>query len=77
VNMEMEPLPDFLTVDEAAAILRISRANAYQLVGLGFATDGREGIRALRVGRQIRVPLRELEVLNGGPLTPRRASKST
>ncbi len=75
--MEMERLPDFLTVEEAAAILRIGRTKAYQLVNLGFATGGREGLPARRIGRQVRIPLRELEAMNGGPLTPRRSSSAT
>jgi excisionase family DNA binding protein len=74
VNMDMERLPDFLTVEEAAAILRIGRTKAYQLVNLGFATGGREGLPAQRIGRQVRIPLRELEALNGGPLRLRRSS---
>lgn len=74
VNIDMERLPDFLTVEEAAAILRIGRTKAYQLVNLGFATEGREGLPARRVGRQVRIPLRALEAMNGGPLGPRGSS---
>ena len=76
VNIDMERLPDFLTVEEAAAILRIGRTKAYQLVNLGFATEGREGLPARRV-RQVRIPLRALEAMNGGPLSPRRSPSPT
>ena len=62
--------PDFLTVEQAAAILRIGRTTAYALVGRYFETDGREGIPARRVGHQVRVPRALLERWHGGPLTP-------
>ena len=54
MNIDMERLPDFLTVEEAASILRIGRTKAYQLVNLGFATDGREVSRHVAlVGRSV------------------------
>jgi excisionase family DNA binding protein len=61
-------IPDLLTVSEAARILRISRTTAYRLVRLYLATGGREGIPAVRVGGQLRVPRVELEKLIGGPV---------
>ena len=62
--------PDFLTVEQAAEILRIGRTAAYALVGRYFATDGREGMPAIRIGKQLRVPRAALERWLGGPLTP-------
>ena len=62
--------PDFLTVEQAAEILRIGRTAAYALVGRYFATDGEEGMPAIRVGKQLRVPRTALERWLGGPLTP-------
>ena len=62
--------PDFLTIEQAAAILRIGRTAAYALVHRYFATDGAEGVPAIRVGYQLRVPRAALERWHGGPLTP-------
>jgi excisionase family DNA binding protein len=52
----MPDLPDVLTVEEAAAALRIGRTAAYQLARRYLATDGAEGMPARRVGRQLRIP---------------------
>jgi excisionase family DNA binding protein len=46
----------FLTVQEAAVRLRISRTAAYMLARRWLDTAGREGIPAVRIGRSIRVP---------------------
>ena len=61
-------LPDLLTVPEAAQILRVSRTTAYDLAERFLASDGREGLPVIRVGRLLRVPLVRLEQLIGGPL---------
>jgi hypothetical protein len=62
-------LPDFLTVVEAARLLRIGRTSAYVLAQRWLYTDGREGLPVVRVGRQLRVPRRALEGLACGELT--------
>jgi hypothetical protein len=62
--------PDFLTVVEAARLLRIGRTSAYLLAQQWLYSDGREGLPVVRVGRQLRVPRRGLERLAGGELTP-------
>ncbi|MFW6034205.1 MAG: helix-turn-helix domain-containing protein [bacterium] len=62
-------LPDFLTVTEAARLLRIGRTSAYLLAQQWCDTGGREGLPVVRVGRQLRVPRHELERLAGGVLT--------
>jgi hypothetical protein len=62
-------LPDFLTVVEAARLLRIGRTSAYLLAQQWLYSDGREGLPVVRVGRQLRVPRRALERLAGGELT--------
>jgi excisionase family DNA binding protein len=64
-----EPLPDFLTVEEAAAILRIGRTVGYALTRQWRATDGEAGIPVVSFGRQLRVPRSALEAIAGGPLS--------
>lgn len=64
-----EESPDFLTVDELAAVLRVSRNRAYELVRLGVATDGRDGIAAQRVDKQFRISRYVIEERLGGPIT--------
>lgn len=54
--MALEDLPDFLTVEEAARILRVGRSRAYELTKLWRLTGGREGIPVVQLGRQLRVP---------------------
>jgi excisionase family DNA binding protein len=62
--------PDFLTVEQAAVILRIGRTVAYALARRYLATGGAEGLPVIRVGHQLRVPRAQLEQWHGGPLTP-------
>jgi excisionase family DNA binding protein len=47
--MNADDLPDVLTIDETARLLRISR-------GLAFAAARRGDIPAVRVGRRLLVP---------------------
>jgi excisionase family DNA binding protein len=61
--------PDLLTVEEAARVLRIGRTNAYQLARRSLATDGAEGMPAVRLGHLLRVPRCLLEELVGGPIS--------
>ena len=61
--------PDYLTVDEVAAIKRISRGRAYALVRLGVATNGKDGIPAERVDKQFRISKYVIEEQLGGPIT--------
>ena len=71
----MQELPDFLTVEEAAAILRIGRTAAYEQARRYEDTDGQDGIPVIRVGRLMRVPRHALERWNGGPLSPPRQTR--
>jgi excisionase family DNA binding protein len=65
----MKELPDFLTVEEAAEILRIGRTAAYEQTRRYEETGGEAGIPVIRVGRLMRVPRMALERWLGGPLT--------
>ena len=61
--------PDFLTVEEAGAVLRFSRGKAYELAREFIATGGASGMPVIRLGRQLRVPRAMLEQWIGGPIT--------
>lgn len=56
---------DVLTIDEAAAILRISRNAAYAAAREWRATGGKTGIPCIEIGRTLRVPRTELDRLLG------------
>lgn len=53
---ETETSTEVLTIDEAAAILRISRNAAYTLARQWRTTGGRIGLPCLELGRSLRVP---------------------
>ena len=61
--------PDFLTVEEAARVLRVGRTAAYALARAWRETDGREGLPVVEFGRLLRVPRAALETISGGPIT--------
>ena len=73
--------PDFLTIEEARAVLGIGRTMAYREAAIYIATDGAEGaIPAIELkSKVLRVPRVALEELLGGPLTwpPRQSSNAT
>lgn len=60
--------PDLFTVAEAAAVLRIGRTTAYELVRRDFDSGGGEGLAVVRIGGQFRVPRSALERIVGGPV---------
>jgi len=62
-------VPDLLTIEEAALVLRIGRTVAYEQARLWRATGGRIGIPNIEVGRQYRVPRAALETMIGRPVT--------
>jgi excisionase family DNA binding protein len=66
-----ELMPDFLTVGEAAKVLRIGRTAAYGLTQQWRATSGAAGLPVVRFGRQLRVPRAALEAFAGGPISTR------
>ena len=61
--------PDFLTLDEAAAVLRVGRSTAYREANAFERSGGRTGIPVIRYGKQFRVPRYRLEAQIGGPVT--------
>ena len=61
--------PDFLTVEEAGAVLRLSRGKAYELAREFLATGGASGMPVIRLGRQLRVPRALFERWIGDPIT--------
>ena len=58
--MATAEVPNFLTVEEAGRVLRISRTAAYQQVNRWLDT-GSEGLPAERVGGSLRVPRNRFE----------------
>jgi hypothetical protein len=64
--------PEVLTVEEAAALLRISRNAAYAAARLWRSSGGREGLPCIELGRTLRVPRAALErLLAAGAHAPR------
>ena len=55
-SASLEDLPEVLTVEEAAKILRIGRGAAYDLARRWRVTNGREGLPVISFGRSLRVP---------------------
>lgn len=49
----LDALPLMLTIDDAAAVLRISRTTAYKLVQLHRTTGGRAGLPHVRLGSRL------------------------
>jgi excisionase family DNA binding protein len=66
----------FLTVQEAAVRLRISRTAAYMLTRRWLETAGQEGIPAVRIGRSIRVPASAFDEWTRGRPFPSREPAS-
>ena len=61
--------PDFLTLDETAAVLRVGRSTAYREANAFETSGGKTGIPVIRCGKLFRVPRRQLEEQIGGPIT--------
>lgn len=56
----LHDLPPFLTIEEAARLLRIGRTTAYLQARIYRETGGREGLPNLSLGRRKLVPLQNL-----------------
>jgi hypothetical protein len=75
----LRELPEVLTVEEAAAILRIGRGAAYVLARLYRESGGAEGLPVVSLGRSLRVPRAALESLlslNGLPVRDERNDRA-
>ncbi|KAA0234617.1 MAG: hypothetical protein JJLCMIEE_03089 [Acidimicrobiales bacterium] len=62
---DIDTSTEVLTIDEAAAILRISRNAAYTAARQWRATGGKTGLPCIEIGRTLRVPRTELDRLLG------------
>ena len=55
--MSLDEFPDFLTIEEAAQILRIGRGQAYELARRWRVSGGAEGLPNVEIGTKTkRVP---------------------
>jgi excisionase family DNA binding protein len=63
----LEDLPPFLTVEEAASVLRIGRTSAYVLCQSWLNSGGSTGLPVVRIGRQLRVPRTALARMADSP----------
>jgi len=72
-----QPPPDFLTIEEAAQILRIGRTVAYAQAKEWRATGGESGLPVVSFGRVLRVPRAALAALAGGELAGSAVPEST
>lgn len=61
------PVPDLLTVEEAARVLRIGRTKAYALTQAWRDSGGEFGIPVIEIGG-LRVPKARLEEIIGAPI---------
>lgn len=66
--MSATEIPDVFSVEEAAAVLHISRGKAYEQARLFLTTNGAKGLPVIPFGRAFRVPRAGLEQLLGGEL---------
>ena len=61
----LDGLPLMLTVDEAAAVLRVSRTSAYKLVDEYRRSNGREGLPHVRLGGRVLIRRVDLAAIVG------------
>jgi hypothetical protein len=63
------PAPDWLSVEEYAAIYDLGRQTAYARVRLFVSSGGRDGMPCELHGKQYRISRYEIERRLGGPIT--------
>jgi hypothetical protein len=66
--LSFDELPEVLTVEEAAEVLRIGRTLAYELARRFELSNGAAGLPVLRIGRVLRVPKSALARIVAGEL---------
>ncbi len=59
-STQLHALPEVLTIEEAAVVLRISRTSAYELARVWRATGGAEGLPVIPLGGSLRVSRADL-----------------
>jgi hypothetical protein len=62
---DIDTSSEVLTIEEAAAILRISRNAAYAAARQWRATGGKAGLPCIEIGRTLRVPREGLRRMLG------------
>jgi len=67
---DLQELPLFLSIEQTAAVLEISRTAAYTLANQWLRTAGAEGLPVVRLGRTLRVPRSALERMQNADLGP-------
>ena len=70
----LDELPDVLTVEEAAKVLRIGRGAAYELARQWRESGGMHGLPVVSLGRSLRVPREALRRLLDATTDAPRAS---
>ena len=70
----LDELPEVLTIEEAAKVLRIGRGAAYALARQYLDSGGRQGLPVVRLGRSLRVPRAGLLKLLAVDVEPRPAA---
>jgi hypothetical protein len=70
IEQALAHLPLMLTVDETCEVLGIGRSLAYAQVRRYLASQGREGIPAVRIGTALRIPRTGLVELLLSPPAP-------
>ncbi len=64
LSVSLDDLPDFLTIEEAARVLRIGRGQAYELARRWRASNGAEGLPNVTFGSKTkRVPKTAISAL--------------
>ena len=66
---DVEPVPDCLTIEEGARVLRLSRTTGYEQARVFRETGGKAGLPNFEVGGSFRVPTSALERMLGRPIT--------
>lgn len=67
MTIDIDAATEVLTIEEAAAILRISRNAAYAAARQWRSSGGKAGLPCIEIGRTLRVPRTELDRILGHP----------